>query len=44
MKSVPTYGHQQHIIWNSFNECMEIHVQIKYESLNDDDLPYLSPS
>ena len=42
MKSVPTYGHQQHIIWNSFNECMEI--QIKYESLNDDDLPYLSPS
>ena len=28
---VPTHGHQQHLIWNSFNKYMEIHVQIKYE-------------
>ena len=44
MKLVPTYGHQQHIIWTSFSKCMEIHVQIKYDRLNDDDLPYQSPS
>ena len=38
MTVVPTYAYQQHIIWNSFNKCMEIDVQIKYEKLNDDDL------
>ena len=35
---VPTYACQQHIIWNTFNKCMEINVHIKYEKLNDDDL------
>ena len=40
MTSILTYGYQQHIIWNSFNKCTEIHVQIKYEKLNDDDLHY----
>ena len=38
MTSVPTYGHEQHIIWNTFNVCTEINVQIKYEKLNDVDL------
>ena len=38
MTVVPTYLYQQHIIWNSFNICMEIDVQIKYEKLIDDDL------
>ena len=41
---VPTYAYQQHIIWSSFNKCMEIDVQIKYEKLNDDDLHCRSPS
>jgi hypothetical protein len=40
MTLVPTYAYQQHTIWNSFNNCMEIDVQIKYEKLNDDDLHY----
>ena len=40
---VPTYAYQQHIMWNSFNKCMEIDVQIKYEKLNDDDLHFRSP-
>ena len=31
-------SYQEHIIWNSFNKCMEIDEQIKYEKLNDDDL------
>jgi hypothetical protein len=30
---LPTYAYQQNIIWNSFNECMEIDVQNKYENL-----------
>ena len=38
MISVPTYGHQQHIIWNTFNKCLKIHVEIKDEKLNDDNL------
>jgi len=41
---VPTYAYQQYIIWNSFNKCMEIDVQVKYEKLNDDDLYCRSPS
>ena len=41
---VPIYAYQQHIIWNSFDKCMEIDVQIKYEKLNDDDLHCRSPS
>ena len=39
---IPTY--QQHKVWNSFNKCMEIDVQITYEKLNDDDLHWRSPS
>ena len=41
---LPTYAYQQYIIWNSFNKCMEIDVQVKYEKLNDDDLYCRSPS
>ena len=44
MTLVSTYTYQQHIIWNSFNKCMEFDVQIKYEKLNDDDLRCQSPS
>ena len=39
-----TYGHQEHIIWNSFNKCTKIIVQVKYQKVNDDDLYYQSPS
>ena len=35
MTLVPTFGHQQHIIWNLFSKHTEIHVQNKYEKLND---------
>ena len=41
---VPTYANQPHIIWNSFNKCMEIFVQIKYEKLNGGDLHCRWPS
>ena len=44
MTFVPTYGHQVHIIENSFNKCTGILVQVKYQKLNDDDLHYRSPS
>jgi hypothetical protein len=33
MTMVPSYGHQEHIICNSFNKYTEIHVQIKYQKL-----------
>ena len=28
-----TYGHQEHIIWNSFNKCTKFLVQVKYQKL-----------
>ena len=44
MTILPTNTYEEHIIWNSFNKCMEIDVQIKYEKLNEDDLHCPSPS
>ena len=44
MTLVPTYPYQQRVIWNLFNKCMEIDVQLKYKKLNDDDLHCRSPS
>jgi hypothetical protein len=44
MTILPTYAYQQDINWNSFNKCVEIDVQIKYEKLNEDDLHCRSPS
>jgi hypothetical protein len=41
---LPTYAYQQHKNRNSFNKCIEIDVQIKYEKLNEDDLRWRSPS
>ena len=41
---LPTYAYPQHKNWNSFNKCIEIDVQIKYEKLNEDDLHCQSPS
>ena len=44
MTSLSTYGHQEHIILNSFNKCTGILVQVKYKKLNDDEPHYRSPS
>ena len=33
MTSIQTYEHQEHIILNSFNKCMGILVQGKYQKL-----------
>jgi hypothetical protein len=41
---LPTYAYQQHKYWNSFNKCIEIDVQIKYEKFDEDNLHRRSPS
>ena len=44
MTYVPTYGHQEQRILNSFIKCTGVLVQVKCQELNDDDPHYRSSS